>query len=473
TALQFYEFLFSRRAPKLDKLNYSVLALGDSSYEHFCLTGKEIDERLAELGATQISPRIDCDVDFDELAEQWYSKVEKALEDQGGQQQVSSNVSSSDKITSLYSRTNPFTAEVLENINLNGRGSNKETRHLELLLEGSNLKFEPGDSIGIYAQNDAELVDKLIETLGWDAEEKLSLKDKQVTVRDALLHHYEITVLTKPLLQKLADTFKCEAIHKLLSEENDAMCKDYMENYDLLDAVRDFSLAGVSATEFIPLLRKLPPRLYSVASSYEANPDEVHLTIGAVRYVSGGRERKGVCSTYCAEHIEPGDTLNIYVHRNPNFRLPKDPNIPIIMIGPGTGVAPFRSFLEEREEIGAEGKSWLFFGDQHYVTDFLYQVDWQRWLDNGVLTRMDVAFSRDSVEKVYVQHRMLEKKKELFSWLEEGAVVYVCGDEKNMAKDVHHTLIQIVQEEGNVSEEEAIEYVKELQQQKRYQRDVY
>ncbi|MER2090820.1 MAG: sulfite reductase [NADPH] flavoprotein alpha-component, partial [Sporosarcina sp.] len=218
---------------------------------------------------------------------------------------------------------------------------------------------------------------------------------------------------------------------------------------------------------------KIPARLYSIANSSKANPDEVHLTIGTVRYESHGRNRVGVCSDECAVRALPGDSLPVYVQRNANFKLPEDPDTPIIMIGPGTGVAPFRSFLEEREEISAEGETWLFFGDQHFVTDFLYQVEWQKWLKQGVLTRMDVAFSRDADEKVYVQHRMLEKSKDIFQWLEEGAVVYVCGDEKQMATDVHATLEKILEEEGAMSSKEATAYLTDMQQQKRYQRDVY
>lgn len=471
-ALSFYEFLFGKRAPELEQLNYSVLSLGDSSYEHFCLTGKEIDERLADLKATRISPRIDCDLDYDELANEWYKQVETSLKELiGTSQTIQQPTELQQKVTSIYTRTNPFKAEVLENINLNGKGSNKETRHIELLLEDSNLMYEPGDSIGILPENDPQLVKDFIEVMNWDAAETLTIKEEERTVAEALSTYYEITVLTKPLLTKLSTTFQNEKLARLLEDE-DAL-KDYLANYDLLDLVIDFNLTEVSAIELTPLLRKMPARLYSVASSFDANPDEVHLTIGTVRYEAGNRNRKGVCSVQCAERIEVGDTLNIYVHKNSNFRLPENPNTPIIMIGPGTGVAPFRAFMEEREETAAEGKSWMFFGDQHYVTDFLYQVEWQRWLQNGVLTNLDVAFSRDTNEKVYVQHRMKQHQKELFSWLEEGAVVYVCGDEAHMAKDVHDTLLQIVKEEGNLSFDEAEDYIKVMQQNKRYQRDVY
>ncbi len=364
---------------------------------------------------------------------------------------------------------------MLENLNLNGRGSNKETRHVELSLEGSGLTYEPGDSLGVYPENDPELVELLLKEMNWDPEEIVTL-NKQGDVRplkEALISHYEITVLTKPLLEQAAQLTGNDELRELLAPGNEENVKAYIEGRDLLDLVRDYGPFSVSAQEFVSILRKMPARLYSIASSLSANPDEVHLTIGAVRYDAHGRERKGVCSILCAERLQPGDTLPVYVQHNQNFKLPKDPETPIIMVGPGTGVAPFRSFMQEREETGAEGKAWMFFGDQHFVTDFLYQTEWQNWLKDGVLTKMDVAFSRDTEEKVYVQHRMLEHSAELFEWLQEGAAVYICGDEKHMAHDVHNTLLEIIEKEGNMSREEAEAYLADMQQQKRYQRDVY
>lgn len=476
--LQFHEFLHGKRAPKLDDLNFAVLALGDSSYEHFCQTGKEFDARLEELGAKRLVPRVDCDLDFDEPAAEWFEKVAGKLNESAGT--ASGAILQQGGLiqapqASAYSRTNPFKAEVLENINLNGTGSNKENHHLELSLEGSGITFEPGDSLGIYPENDPELVDELIKELGWDPNALITVKkgEAERTIKEALTSYFEITVVTKPLLQKIAELTSNEEIKLLLEEEDEAKLREYIHGRDLLDVIRDFSLQGIPADKLTSVLRKIPARLYSIASSYKANPDEVHLVIGTVRYEAHGRERTGVCSVQCAERIEPGDVLPVYVQKNNNFRLPENPDTPIIMVGPGTGIAPFRSFMEEREEIGAEGDAWLFFGDQHYVTDFLYQVEWQRWLKDGVLTRMDVAFSRDTEEKVYVQHRMQEQAKELFSWLERGAHFYVCGDEEHMAHDVHQTLLGIIQEQGGLTAEEAEKYVADMQQEKRYQRDVY
>ena len=474
-ALSFHEFLHGRRAPKLEDLRFSVLALGDSSYEFFCQTGKEFDQRLGELGGKRISPRVDCDLDYDEPAAEWLEGVLKGLNEAGGGSAAPAPAAASQTGESSYSRTNPFRAEVLENLNLNGRGSNKETRHVELSLEGSGLTYEPGDSLGVYPENDPELVELLLKEMNWDPEEIVTL-NKQGDVRplkEALISHYEITVLTKPLLEQAAQLTGNDELRELLAPGNEENVKAYIEGRDLLDLVRDYGPFSVSAQEFVSILRKMSARLYSIASSLSANPDEVHLTIGAVRYDAHGRERKGVCSILCAERLQPGDTLPVYVQHNQNFKLPKDPETPIIMVGPGTGVAPFRSFMQEREETGAEGKAWMFFGDQRFVTDFLYQTEWQNWLKDGVLTKMDVAFSRDTEEKVYVQHRMLEHSAELFEWLQEGAAVYICGDEKHMAHDVHHTLLEIIEKEGNMSREEAEAYLADMQQQKRYQRDVY
>lgn len=473
-ALSFHEFLHGKRAPKLDDLRFSVLSLGDSSYEFFCQTGKEFDQRLEDLGGTRLYPRIDCDLDFDEPAAEWIEGVYAGLSEvQSASVESASAVATAPAIESAYSRTNPFKAEVLENLNLNGRGSNKETRHVELSLEGSGLTYEPGDSLGVYPENDPELVELVLETTKWDGNQTVTVNKEEITLKEALSKKLEITVLTKPLIEKAAQLSSNEELKALVAPEKINELKSYIDGRDVIDLLRDFGPWNVSAQDFVAILRKMPSRLYSISSSLAANPEEVHLTIGAVRYEAHGRKRNGVASILTAERLQPGDTLPVYVQNNQNFKLPENPDTPIIMVGPGTGVAPFRSFMQEREEIGAEGKSWMFFGDQHFVTDFLYQTEWQKWLKDGVLTKMDVAFSRDTEEKVYVQHRMKEHSKELFEWLEQGAVVYICGDEKHMAHDVHQTLIDIIEKEGGLSREKAESYLADMQQTKRYQRDVY
>lgn len=479
-AISFHEFLHSKRAPKLEGLKFSVLSLGDSSYEQYCKTGKDFDTRLEALGAARFYDRVDCDVDYEEPASAWLQGVLNRLKEEQGAAaapaapdvQVTADVAAAE---SSYSRTNPFEAEVLANLNLNGRGSNKETRHIELSLEGSGLVYQPGDSLGIYPHNDPELVDLLLAETKWDPRAEVTVNKQGETrpLREALIEVFEITVSTKSLLDKLAPHAANKEVEQLLAPGNEAACKAYLKGRDLLDFIREYGPLQGSVQDIVSHLRKIPVRLYSIASSQTANPDEVHLTIGAVRYEAHGRERKGVCSTYCAERLLPGDKASVYVQPNTHFKLPQDPGTPIIMVGPGTGIAPFRGFMQEREEIGATGPSWLFFGDQHFMTDFLYQTEWQRWIKDGVLTRMDVAFSRDTEEKVYVQHRMQQHGKELFQWLEQGAVFYVCGDMKNMAKDVHRTLAEIISVEGGMSLEQAEAYLTEMKKNKRYQRDVY
>lgn len=481
-AISFYEFLHSKRAPQLNGLQFSVLALGDTSYAQFCQTGKDFDKRLEELGGKRICPRVDCDVDFDEPAAAWIEQVVGALSAAAAERpsvsvasvQVTAGAADPQQAP-VYSRTNPFRAEVLDNINLNGRGSDLETHHLALSLEGSGFRFEPGDCVGIYPENRPELVDELIRRLGWQADAIVPAgkSGEQCTVREALLRHYDITTLSRTLLEQIAPFSSNSKLQELLQSNQDQALKEYVKGRDLLDLVQDFGPWQATPEQLVPLLRKLPARLYSIASSYRANPDEVHLVIRAVRYEAHGRKRHGVCSTYVADRLAPGDHVSIYIQTNSHFRLPENPDAPIIMIGPGTGVAPFRAFMEEREVLGAKGKSWLFYGDRRFLTDFLYQIEWQRWLQEGVLTRMDVAFSRDTDRKIYVQHRMLEKSRELYAWLNEGAYIYVCGDKARMARDVHETLITILEREGGLSREAAEAHLADLQRQNRYQRDVY
>jgi sulfite reductase (NADPH) flavoprotein alpha-component len=476
-AIAFYEFLHGKRAPQLEGLQFSVLALGDTSYEFYCQTGKDFDKRLEDLGAKRLTPRVDCDVDFEDAAEEWMNNVIGSLSDASAAPAIAgaSGALVKSETESEYSRSNPFLAEVLENLNLNGRGSDRETRHIEISLEGSNLQYEPGDSLGIYPENHPRLVDELIEAMGWNPEEPVVINKngEERPLRQALLRNYEITVLTKPLLEQAVKLTSNNGLKQLLEAGREQELRAYLNGRDLLDLVQDYSLKGLTAGDFVSILRKIPARLYSIASSPKAFQDEVHVTVRTVRYQAQGRDRYGVCSVQLAERVQSGETLPVFIQQNSNFKLPENPDTPIIMIGPGTGVAPFRAFLGEREETGAEGKTWLFYGDQHFSTDFLYQVEWQRWLKEGVLTRMDVAFSRDTDKKVYVQHRMLEKGRDLYQWLQEGACVYVCGDEKKMAHDVHAALATILEQEGGLSTEESAEYLTRMQQQKRYQRDVY
>jgi sulfite reductase (NADPH) flavoprotein alpha-component len=468
-----YEYLFSKRAPSLKQIHFAVLGLGDSSYEFFCKMGVDFDRRLEELGATRLYPRVDCDVDYESAAETWMNAVLSELAVRAPTLSHAPGLSwrpLTSAAHSPYSRKNPFPAVLLEDIILNGRGSAKETHHLELSLEGSGLSYEPGDAIGIYPSNAPEVVDELLQALQFSGGEPINIEGKEQSLYEALFRHYEATIITRPVLQKYAALAKNIQLDRLLEDSSRKELNDYLYGREIIDLVSDFPAGDLSPQAFVECLRKLPPRLYSIASSLKQHPNEVHITAVAVRYQTYGRNRKGVCSTYLADRINEDTTIPVYIDHNNNFKLPTDPSTPIIMIGPGTGIAPFRAFIEEREAVGATGKSWLFFGDQHFMTDFLYQTEWLGYLKSGVLTRMNVAFSRDQEQKVYVQHLMAEHGRELYAWLQEGAHLYVCGDEKRMAHDVHNALLKIVAAESGLSAED---YVAALQKEKRYQRDVY
>lgn len=378
------------------------------------------------------------------------------------------------KVLTPYSRTNPFPARVLKNININGAGSSKETRHFELSLEGSGLSYNPGDALGIIPSNDPELVAAILEEMNWDGETEviISKQGETLPLLRALTDYFEITLLSKKILQQAAEFTENEDLHKLLSPENADQLKEYCYGRDLLDMLYDFGPWNASAQVIVSMLRKMTARLYSIASSITAHPGEVHLTVGAVRYHAHGRDRKGVCSILVAERASEGDTVPVFVQPNKHFHLPQGDK-DIIMIGPGTGIAPFRSFIEERAVTNAQGRAWLFFGDQHAACDYLYQDEFEQYQQDGVLTKIDTAFSRDTEKKVYVQHKMVDNSKELYEWLENGAYFFVCGDKSRMAKDVHNALIEVFEKEGAMSREDAEAYLNDLQKQGRYQRDVY
>ena len=474
-AVELHEYIHGRKAPKLDGVRFSVLALGDQTYEFFCQTGKDFDNRLVELGAERIYDRVDCDVDYDEDAEKWMANVINAIDSTpagtDSEQVVSESIKSAKE--KKYSKSNPYEAEVLTNINLNGRGSNKETRHIELLLDNFGEEYEPGDCIVVLPQNDPALVDLLVSTLVWSPDTQVLINEDGDTLNfeDALTSHFEITKLTKPLVENAATFFNNDELSEKVQDKE--WIQNYIEGRDLIDLLNDFATTELQPENMYQLLRKLPPREYSISSSYKATPDEVHITVGAVRYNAHGRDRTGVCSVQFAERIQEGDTVPIYLKRNPNFKFPQNEETPVIMIGPGTGVAPFRSYMQEREELGFEGHTWLFFGEQHFTTDFLYQTEWQEWLNDGTLSKLDVAFSRDTDQKVYVQHKIAENSEQFNQWIENGAAIYVCGDESEMAKDVHQAIRNVLVKEQNLSEEDAEEYLKQLKRDKRYQRDVY
>ncbi len=474
-AWDFFEFLEDDNAPNLNHVRYSVLALGDQTYEFFCQAGKDVDVLLENLGAERICKRVDCDIDYEEDAEKWMADIINIIDTTSEGIQSESVISESIKSAKekKYSKSNPYQAEVLANINLNGTDSNKETRHIEFLLDDFSELYEPGDCIVALPQNDPELVEKLIFMLGWDPQSPVPINDHGDTVPivEALTSHFEFTKLTLPLLKNADIYFDNEELSERIQDESWA--REYVINRDFIDLITDFPTIELQPENMYQILRKLPPREYSISSSFMATPDEVHITVGTVRYQAHGRERKGVCSVHFAERIKPGDIVPIYLKKNPNFKFPMKQDIPVIMIGPGTGIAPFRAYLQEREELGMTGKTWLFFGDQHRSSDFLYEEEIEEWLENGNLTRVDLAFSRDQEHKEYVQHRIMEESKRFNEWIEQGAAIYICGDEKCMAKDVHQAIKDVLVKERHISQEEAELLLRQMKQQQRYQRDVY
>ena len=367
-------------------------------------------------------------------------------------------------------KDNPYSSELLVN-RLMTEGSDKETRHFELSLKDSGLEYLPGDSLGVVPTNCEEVIGDLLAAVGLSGDETVEIGDEHVILRDALMHRLACTVLSKIQIKKFNEIAKSEQLTDLLQVANKDSLVDYMWGRELIDLFLEFPQTGLSAQDFVGLLRPMPPRLYSIASSLSAHAEEVHLTVAVVRYEGNGRKRKGVCSSYLAERV--GDTIPCYLHPNNNFMLPEVSSNPIIMVGPGTGIAPFRAFIEERQATGAKGKNWLFFGDRSQNTDYLYGNEWESYQKEGILNELDLAWSRDQQEKVYVQHKMLEKKAELWSWLQNGAVFYVCGDASRMAKDVDQALRTVAQDEGSMNEEEAATWIKGLQKERRYLKDVY
>ncbi len=471
SAVAFYKEFMSAEI-SLSNVRFSVCALGDTSYEKFCQTGKDIDARLEGLGAARISARQDCDLDYEEAYAAWLESSLSALAPRTAA--VVEFVAPASVPATEYGKKNPFPAETIDTVILNGEGSSKETLHLEFSLAASGLSYEPGDALAVIPLNAPDVVKAIIQAAKLTGNEQVEVKNVgPKLLADALREDYDITALSRAVLTKLAQAADSALLRELLGEDAKERLKEFNDGREIIDAILKFAPNGLTAAALTGIFRKLPPRLYSIASSPLAHTDEVHLTVAAVRYETHGRERKGVCSTYLADLVKPGDPVQVFVQPNKNFRLPADGSTPVIMVGPGTGVAPFRAFVEHRAALGSPGKNWLFFGDQHYTYDFLYQLEWQDYLKEGALTRLDVAFSRDQPEKVYVQDRMIQQAKELYQWLEEGAHFYVCGDANRMAHDVHEALISVVENQAGISREAAEVYVEDLKKAKRYQRDVY
>lgn len=470
-ARAFFSFLLSERAPRLEALEYAVLALGDSSYEEFCQTGLVLDQRLAELGAKPLLARVDCDVDFATPSAEWQQQIVQKTPNN----KVDTSIQFAPAHTAAatqgreYTADNPFQSELLSSINLTDSGSSKDVLHLEFSLEDSGLQYEPGDILAVAVANDLTLVEEVLSLSGLDRHTPVNINGQVTDLYNALVNQRELSTLTRRQMKMYAEYIGHAELLAAANDKNNL--KEWLYAADWADVFRQFP-SKVEAQALVDILRPLQPRQYSIASSPNAHPDEVHLLVKRVEYDFNGRTHLGAASNWLAR-LQAGDKAAVHIKPNAHFKLPASADSKIIMIGAGTGVAPFRSFLFEREAQGISGNSWLFFGEQRFRTDFLYQTEWQQFLANGTLERMSVAFSRDQARKVYVQHRLLEEAAEVYQWLQEGAYLYVCGDMNGMAKDVHNALIEIVASQRNINAVDAAAWLEQLMGEHRYQRDVY
>ncbi|MFQ1913490.1 assimilatory sulfite reductase (NADPH) flavoprotein subunit [Aeromonas veronii] len=470
SAVDLFEQLKKGKIGKLDGLKFAVLGLGDSSYEFFCQTGKDFDNFLATAGAERVYELASLDVDYQDAAKAWGEQALNAITATLSTGAASSSVASAVQQAvghSQYSKENPFPARLSVNQKITGRDSTKDIRHIEINLADSGLTYQPGDALGVWFDNDADLVGEVLALTGLSGDEATA----HGSLHTALTGHFELTRLHGGFITGLADISDNAALKDLAGDK--AQVNALVASAQVVDVLKRFPTA-LTAEQLVGLLRPLTPRLYSIASAQSEVEEEVHLTVGVVRYPQeDGTVRSGAASSYLADRLIEDGEVRVFIEHNDNFRLPQNPDTPVIMVGPGTGIAPFRAFMQEREAQGAEGKNWLFFGNPHFTQDFLYQVEWQRYVKSGLLSKISLAFSRDQANKIYVQDRLREAGQELYQWLEAGAHFYVCGDANKMAKDVQEALLDVIAEHGHKSREEAEEYLSELRRAKRYQRDVY
>ncbi|HBZ14456.1 MAG TPA: sulfite reductase subunit alpha [Pantoea sp.] len=467
----FWQAISASTAPRLEQMHFAVLAIGDTGYDGFCQAGKFIDMRLEQLGAKRVADRIDCDIDFEEPSSEWIGTAMPQFAASAGSSGTALESAPEAPVIPGSNKQNPYAAALATNKRLSAEESAKDIRHFEFDLTDSGLKYEAGDALGVIPVNDAALVSLLLAELKADYETPVPGFDRNLG--DLLTHQFEISEPSRKLIEWVGQhTTNQELRHVLQHDDKDTLAV-WLWGKDTLDLLQLELTRSLSVPEFVAMLRPLQHRAYSISSSSKAHPNQVHLTIASVRYHSGGRERKGVCSTYLAERVRRGEKPAIFISPNKAFRVPANGNAPLIMVGPGTGIAPFRAFLQERQATGAQGKNWLFFGDQHQAHDYIYEEELSAWQEKGLLTNLDLAFSRDQEEKIYVQNRMLEKGAELYAWLQDGAYFYVCGDASRMAKDVDAALYEVVRQFGGLSSERAAAYIDQLKKDKRYLRDVY
>lgn len=477
-ALDLYDYLHGDDAPQLDQVNFAVLALGDQDFPDFCQAGKDFDHILGQLGANRVADRVDCDFDYEETAEQWITNMLELLTQASSNTNEETPSVENEDVTieepqAPYSKSNPFQAEVLKNTILTQPEASREVRHLEISLEGYREAYEPGDSLVVIPQNDPVLVNQLIDALNWDAETPIQMNDSDSmrSLKEALTHDFEIAKLTPVLMKNAAELLGNPMLNANIQKSE--WVQNYIYGKDVIDLIRDFTPVALEPNMLPQLLRKLPPREYSIASSNKINPNSVHITVRVVKYEAHRRERFGVCSVQLADRTSVGDKLPVYLKKNPNFKFPYDTETPVIMIGAGTGIAPYRAYLQERAYLNLKGEQWLIFGNQNYHHDFLYKDDLEQWLEEGVLSKLDLAFSRETENKIYVQHRIEENSAEFYKWIQAGATIYLCGNKDEMASGVHESLIKLLIKEGNMDETEAEAYLTEMIKNQRYQRDVY
>ena len=470
SAFELQQFLFGPKAPQLKQLNYAVFGLGDSSYPDFCQAAKDFDRRLQDLGANRLLDRVDADVDFDESASEWRATVIQQSHDWLS---VSSNnvVSLNAASHSIrHDRNNPYLATVLDSKRITTQDAIAEIHHIELQIDARSLQYKPGDSIGLWSRNSPALVSQILQSLQLDAETLVDYKNQQLSLQQALEQHLEITQLHPSVVKAWAAISENSELKQLI-EHNDEL-RSFASSQQLIDLALKFP-AAIDAQSLVQTLLPLQPRLYSIASSQQAFDDEIHLTVSTLQYATqNGDNRYGSASLYLNQHIQPGDSLRIYVAENNQFRLPENNQTPIIMIGAGTGIAPFRAFLQQRKADNASGENWLIFGNRNFHRDFLYQLEWQKYHVEGLLNRISLAFSRDHQSKVYVQDRLFEEAEALYQWIEKGAHLYVCGS-TDLDSAVHQALIDIVQQQGQLDEQQAEQFVNNLRAAGRYLRDVY
>lgn len=470
-----HKLLNGKKAPKLTELQFAVLGLGDSSYPNFCQAGKDFDQRFAELGATRLFERVDADLDYSATAEQWIRDIVAIIKEKAAQaspvvQSIATATTALVAKESQYNKANPFPATLITNQKITGRQSDKDVRHLEFDLAGSDLHYQAGDALGVWFDNDPKLVDEILSLAQIDPTTEVTIERKTQTISTALLSHLELTQNTPAFVKGYAALANNEQLNDLVAD-NQAL-QELVQRTPIVDVLHKFP-AKLTAEQLVSLLRPLTPRLYSISSSPAEVGEEVHLTVGVVRFEHEGRARSGAASSFLADRVEEDGAVRVFVEHNDNFRLPNDMTKPIIMVGSGTGVAPFRAFMQQRVADEASGKNWLIFGNPHFASDFLYQTEWQQFAKEGFLHKYDFAWSRDQEKKIYVQDKIRENSTALWQWLQEGAYFYVCGDASKMAKDVEQALLDVIAKEGNLSPDEAEDYLNELREEKRYQRDVY